>query len=213
MAQDAEVDRNSNKDEFNRFSGPPAITPPGFRGGAEAAGAGGKLLALPEFDNPDHPMNALNARERKLILAYFNGARLKDLTEVTGWKYTYVRQIVQGKARKHVLKAMQWLLTFAGLDHVTLAKRISEIAHGAYKAQWNKATEDWDYFPDFAQQLGAVKEALKIHELEPDRQPHSQTPVVSINFETNLGAPEKEVPKGTYEVELVTDGDSDPNRG
>ena len=71
----------------------------------------------------------------------------------------------------HVKLEMQEALYAIDVDVVTLAKKLDELLE-AKKPTWNPRTREWDFFPDSALQLEAVKEILRLLNAYPASKPN-----------------------------------------
>ena len=76
---------------------------------------------------------------------------------------------------------MQEALHAIGVDAVTQAKKLIELVD-AKKPWWNRKKKRWDFFPDYAIQLEAVKEINRILNAYPAPRPDIDPITVNIDF-------------------------------
>lgn len=160
---------------------------------------------------PVDPMPHLGVEDRKLLAAVFETGSMRGAARQLGLDLDVVRDSLRGRSRPELRRAFQILLEREGLDIFSLTRKMKQLLH-SQRAQWNKAKEDWDYFPDNSAQLGTVRHLTKLQELDPPNEEPSVAPV-QVNVQTNIFERDTRERPGTIEARPLPRGSEDAGSG
>jgi hypothetical protein len=108
----------------------------------------------------------LTPLERKIVRDALRGLSVPEIAHAHGVDPKRIKRFLAALDLPQLRRAFQKALEEHGLDAMSLAKFAAE-AMQATRAQWNKADQDWDTFPDWPSRISTWRHLTKLHELEP----------------------------------------------
>ena len=129
----------------------------------------------------------LSVIERKIIAGALSGHSISEISHATGVEPDRVRKFLRAQDVPQLRRAFQRVLDSRGLTATAMADKAKELLE-AKEPKWNKADDDWDFFPALAVQTTVWKHLTRLHDLEPTATDRGErSPALKITINASLG--------------------------